>query len=267
MLTFVLVDAHTHLLPERLAAAIRRYFEEHIADDLPYPWEASRARDELRAAGVTRCWSLPYAHRAGMASGLNRWMAEAFPPADPLVIPGATLHPEDDVARLLDEALDELKLRVLKLHCGVGGFAPDDPRLDPLWRRVSETGHPVVVHVGRSVQGTTDEEELLPLARVAERWPEARIVVAHCGAPAVGPTLDLVRRARFVHADLTPVVRRLVPLTRRDMAGVERKLLFGSDIPNTVVTIEEALALVRSWGLSVEDETAVLGGNAQALIG
>jgi predicted TIM-barrel fold metal-dependent hydrolase len=125
----------------------------------------------------------------------------------------------------------------------------------------------VVVHVGRSVQGTTDEEELLPLARVAERWPEARIVVAHCGAPAVGPTLDLVRRARFVHADLTPVVRRLVPLTRRDMAGVERKLLFGSDIPNTVVTIEEALALVRSWGLSVEDETAVLGGNAQALIG
>jgi predicted TIM-barrel fold metal-dependent hydrolase len=262
----MLVDAHTHLLPDRLAAAIRDYFKQHIAEQLPYPFEAPLARERLRAAGVTGCWSLPYAHRPGMASRLNRWMAEAFPPSDPMVIPGATLHPGDDVTRLLDEALGELGLRVLKLHCAVGGFAADDPRLDAVWKRVSESGHPVVVHVGRSALGTTGAADLLPLMRVAERWPEARVVVAHCGAPAVAETIALLRRARSLHADLTPVVGAVVPLTRHDVEGLEHRLLFGSDVPNTAVTLEETLALVRSWGLPADQEAAVLGGTAQALL-
>jgi len=212
MLPVMLVDAHTHLLPDRLARAIRGYFEQHIVRDLPYPCEATRARECLRAEGVTACWSLPYAHRAGMASGLNRWMAEAFPASDPYVVAGATVHPEDDVPRVLDEALGELRLRVLKLHCAVGGFDADDPRLDPLWKRVSESGQPVVAHIGRSALGITGVAELGPVSRVAERWPAARIVIAHCGAPAVARTLALLRRAPAVHADLTPVVRDVVPV-------------------------------------------------------
>jgi uncharacterized protein len=262
----MLVDAHTHLLPERLARAIRDYFKEHIAADFPYPFEAPLARERLRTAGVAKCWSLPYAHRPGMASALNRWMAESFPPEGPLVIPGGTLHPEDDVPRLLDEAIGELRLRVLKLHCAVGAFSADDPRLEPVWKRVSESGHAVVVHVGRSALGTTGNADLVPLERVAERWPEARIVVAHCGAPAVAPTLALLRRARSVHADLTPVVGTVAPLTRHDVEGLEGKLLFGSDVPNTTVTLEETLALVRSWQLPADQEAAILGGNAEALL-
>jgi uncharacterized protein len=263
----VVVDAHTHLLPERLAAAIRRYFDEHFEEDLPYPWQASRIRQELVAAGVARCWSLPYAHRAGMASALNRSMAEAFPPSDPLVIPGATVHPGDDVERVLDEAIGGLGLGVFKLHCAVGSFPADDRRLEPLWRRVSSTGQPAVVHVGRSAAGTTTAHDLQRLADVAERWPDARIVVAHCGAPLVAETLALLRRTRSVLADLTPVVGTLVPLVRDDVAGLERRLLFGSDVPNVAVTIEAALAHVRAWGLAPDDEAAVLGGTARALLG
>jgi len=266
MLPVMLVDAHTHLLPDRLARAIRGYFEQHIVRDLPYPCEATRARECLRAEGVTACWSLPYAHRAGMASGLNRWMAEAFPASDPYVVAGATVHPEDDVPRVLDEALGELRLRVLKLHCAVGGFDADDPRLDPLWKRVSESGQPVVAHIGRSALGITGVAELGPVSRVAERWPAARIVIAHCGAPAVARTLALLRRAPAVHADLTPVVRDVVPLARRDIVGLEGKLLFGSDVPNTAVTIADALAVVRSWELPAEHEAAILGGTARALL-
>jgi uncharacterized protein len=262
-----IVDAHTHLLPDRLAAAIRRYFDEHFDEELPYPWQASRVREELVAAGIARCWSLPYAHRAGMASALNRSMAEAFPADDPLVIPGATLHPADDVERVADEAIGGLGLRVFKLHCAVGGFPADDPRLTPLWRRVSADGRPVVVHVGRSAAGTTTADELRQVAAVAERWPDARIIVAHCGAPLVADTLALVRRTRSVLADLTPVVGALVPLARADLVGLERRLLFGSDVPNVAVTIEAALAHVRAWGLPPDDEAAVLGDTARELLG
>lgn len=261
----MLVDAHVHLLPDRLATAIRRFFDERIATDLCYPHDHVSAREHLVKAGVERCWSLPYAHRQGVAGELNRWMAETYAD-DPLVVPGGTAHSADDVERVLDEALGELGLRVLKLHCSVGRYAADDRRLDPLWARVSRDGQPVVLHAGHSIDGRTAAEEIAAVGRLAERWPDARVIVAHCGAPAVQATLELLRRARSVYADLTPVVRELIPLDREAVAGLEGRLLFGSDAPNVAVPIEDALAHVRTLGLGTAAEEAILGGNANGLV-
>ena len=194
----MLVDANVHLLPDRLAAAIRRFFVERLPGYGRYPHEHVAARAAIAAAGVTRCWSLPYAHKPGMARDLNRWMAETFAD-DPLVVAGAALHPGDDVTANVADALDGLGLRVVKLHCSVGRFAADDAR----------------------------------------RWPEARIVIAHCAAPATAAALALLRSSRAVCADLTPVGPRLAPVSRDDLAGLEDRILFGSDAPNTGVDIEE----------------------------
>jgi len=260
-----LVDAHVHLLPDRLAAAIRRFFEERMPSycHYPYPWQAARAA--IADAGVTRCWSLPYSHKPDVAAPLNRWMAEAFHD-DPMVVPGGTVHPGDDVGGVVREALVDLRLRILKIHCSVGAFAPDDERLDPLWREASARGTPVVVHLGHAVDGTTAADEVRPIAAVARRWPEARIVVAHCGAPAVEPVLALLRATRAVHADLTPVGARLTPVDAAALAGLEDRILFGSDAPNTGSAIGTSVAHVRAMGLGADAEAAVLGGNATRLL-
>jgi predicted TIM-barrel fold metal-dependent hydrolase len=261
----MIVDTHVHLLPERLAAAIRAFFEQHMPDAMLYPWQLAPARASIQAAGVERCWSLPYAHKPGMASALNRWMAETFG-GDPLVEPGGTVHPGDDVAAVVGEALDDLGLRLMKLHCSVGKFAPDDPRLDPLWKRVSEMGWPVVVHAGHAIDGRTDAAEIAPIGRVATRWPEARIIVAHCGAPAVTATIALMHEHRSLYADLTPVIDDVTPVDSRVLHGLAHRLLFGSDAPNTGVRIEDAIAHVRGFGLSEAHTDAILGGNARTLL-
>lgn len=260
-----IVDAHVHLLPDRLSAAIRRFFPEPVATAMLYPHEPAAARKCLIAAGVKRCWSLPYVRREGAAPALNRWMAETFAD-DPIVVPGATVHPADDVEGVLAEALDELHLPVVKLHCSVGDYHPDDPRLDPLWHRVSRSGHPVVLHAGHAVNGTTAAAEIAPVARVARRWPDARIIVAHCGAPAVEATLELLRGTRSTYADLTPVVLHSAPIERAAIAGLERRLLFGSDAPNVAVAIEDSVAHIRALGLDAADEVAILGGTADRLL-
>lgn len=262
----MIVDAHVHLLPERLAAAIRRFFDARLPEYTRYPYERGAARAALVAAGVERCWSLPYAHRPGMASDLNRWMAETWAD-DPVVVPGGTLHVGDDVDAVAAEALDRLGLRLLKLHCSVGAFHADDPRLDPLWRRVSAGGQPVVIHAGQETDGRTTAVEVEEIARVAERWPDARLVLAHCAAPAIDAGLAVLRRTRAVHADLTPVGPILAAVRAETIAGVEDRLLFGSDAPNTGVTIEEAVAHVRALGLEASVESAILGGTACRLVG
>jgi predicted TIM-barrel fold metal-dependent hydrolase len=261
----MIVDAHTHLLPERLAAKIRKFFEERSAARLLYPYAPEAARSSLVAAGVGRCWSLPYAHRGGVAGGLNRWMADTFA-ADPFVVPGGTVHPDDDVETIVREAAGALGLRVFKLHCSVGAFAPDDRRLDPLWRRVSDEGQPVVVHAGSAPQGTATPGEVDAIARTAARWPDARIVVAHFGSPSEAATRNLLERTPSVYADLTPVVADPVDLERPAIVGLEHRILFGSDTPTVAVSIEDSIARVRGWRLSPSDEAAVLGGTAEALL-
>jgi len=260
-----IVDSHVHLLPERLAAKIRRFFEQRGAPPLLYPYPPEDARQALAEAGVARCWSLPYAHRGGVAERLNRWMAETFA-EDAFVVPGGTVHPEDDVAKVVAEALETLHLAVFKIHCSVGRFAADDRRLDPLWRRVSETATPVVVHPGSAHEGAATAEEVEAVARTAARWPDASIIVAHFGSPAIGATLELLSRARSVCADLTPVVADPVSVSRSAIAGLERRILFGSDTPTVAVSIEDSLARVRAWCLPPEEEAAVLGGNADRLL-
>jgi uncharacterized protein len=260
-----IVDAHTHLLPDRLARAIRAYFIQAIPpESFPYPPEPAAAHAALREAGVARCWSLAYVKRPGSASALNRWMAETWL-NDPLVEPAGTVHPGDDVAAVVDEALG-LGLRLFKLHCAVGEFSLDDERLDPFWVRVSDRGLPVVVHLGHSPAGPTEAEELAILDRVATAWPEARIVLAHLAAPAVHEALALLRTHRSLHADLTPVVFHPVPLLRGDLDGVAGKILFGSDLPSLGLSFPEVVNHVRGLGLGPEEEAAVFSGNADRLV-
>ena len=260
-----IVDAHTHLLPRRLGRAIRAYFTQAIPpESFPYAPEPDLAHAALRAAGVARCWSLPYVRRPGSAQALNRWMAETWG-SDPLVEPGGTVHPGDDVTAIVDEAL-ALGLRLFKLHCAVGDFSLGDERLAPLWARVSERGLPVVVHLGHSPLGPTEADELAPLERVATAWPEARIVLAHLAAPSVQEALAVVRRHASLHADLTPVMFHPVPVGAGDLAGVAHKILFGSDLPSLGIPFAEVVAHVRGLGLTPEEERAVLAGNADRLV-
>ncbi len=260
-----IVDAHTHLLPDRLGRAIRAYFLQALPPEaFPYAPEADLAHAALRAAGVDRCWTLAYVRRPGSAPALNRWMAETWR-HDALVEPAGTVHPGDDVAAVVDEALD-LELRLFKLHCAVGSFSLDDERLRPLWERVSDRGLPVVVHLGHSPAGPTEPEELATLDRVAAAWPEARIVLAHLAAPSVQEALTLLRRHRSLHADLTPVVFHPVPVSPRALDGLTHKILFGSDLPSLGLSFAEVVAHVRTLGLTPEQERAVFAGNADRLV-
>jgi len=260
-----IVDAHTHLLPDRLGRAIRGYFTQAIPpESFPYDPEPASARAALVAAGVTRCWSLAYVRRPGSAEALNRWMAETWG-SDAVVEPAGTVHPGDDVARVVDQALG-LDLRLFKLHCAVGDFSLDDERLVPFWARVSDRGVPVVVHLGHSPMGPTEPEELGILEAVATRWPEARIVLAHLAFPSVEEALAVLRRHRFLHGDLTPVLFHPIPLSAGDLDGLTDRILFGSDLPSLGIPLGDLVSRVRDLGLSPAEEAAVLSGNADRLV-
>ena len=271
------VDAHTHLLPPRLQAAIRDFFfaRGFPGDGFAYPADPAEACDRLAAEGITEAWSLPYARRPGSAAELNASMAR-FAAAHTdgtavTVIGGCTVHPADDrPADLVRAAVEDLGLRVLKLHCSVGDFAADDRRLDPVWEYVSAVALPVVLHAGHAPDGHTEAAELAPVAAVARRHPDARIIIAHCGHAASSAALRLVAEHPGLHADLTPVLHQPVRPDPAALAAVAGKVLFGSDAPNTGLSVPSLLAGLAGadgdGGLTAAGRAAITGGTAQRLI-
>jgi uncharacterized protein len=269
-----LVDAHTHLLPPRLQAAIRGFFAARgfPSDGFAYPADPGAVCDRLAAEGITEAWSLPYARRPGSAAELNQAMARfaAAQRQGPVrVIGGGTVHPADDrPADVVRAAVEDLGLRVLKLHCSVGGFAADDRRLDPVWEYVSAVALPVVLHAGHAPDGHTEAAELAPVAEVARRHPAARIIIAHCGHAASDAALRLVAGHPQVHADLTPVLHEPVRPDPARLAALAGKLLFGSDAPNTGLTVSGLLAGLAEadGGLPAAARAAITGGTARRLL-
>lgn len=264
----MLVDAHCHIMPDRLMAAIRRFFDEHMGwGRLAYP--GASKEDVVRAereAGAARFWALPYAHKAGVAGAVNEWMASEVAPI-PGALAAATFHPDDaELPALVARAFDGLGLRIAKLHCSVGGFEADDPRLGPLWDVAAARGIPVVVHAGHHVNGRTAAHELEPIERVARAHPQLRLVIAHAGLPDIAAALDLLERHPAVLADLTSAHEWRYPMPVARLEALHERLLFGSDCPNTTSTIAESAAGLRRLGLGERAERAILGENARRLV-
>ena len=107
-LVAAIVDAHTHLLPGRLAQKVRTFLERHLPGPLAYPLDHEAVLERLHADGVQEVWSFPYAHRPGTARAMNEASAETvrrFARGPVTVTGGATVHPgDDDPAGIVAEA-------------------------------------------------------------------------------------------------------------------------------------------------------------------
>ncbi len=244
---FRYIDAHTHLHPPRLFAAIRRWFDEHTDWNLRGPTEPDAVVAALRAAGVERFAFFSYAHRPGMARDLNRWIRDTalrYPDAIPL----GTVHAaDDDPGAIVDEACGAWGLAGLKLHVQVQRFHPDDPRLRPVYARLVELGRVLVIHVGTGPH-TNEFTGLGGLVPVLERFPALRVSVCHMGAFEIRTALSLLDRFPELRLDTTMAMTRAsTPFTGIDPAVVRDedlvrhadRILFGSDFPNLPYPYEE----------------------------
>jgi uncharacterized protein len=232
------IDAHVHLFPDRLFEAIWGWFDAH-AWQVRYRLTSERVIEFLAARGVRRVVALHYAHKPGMADGLNRYvldLARRFPE----VIPTATCFPgEPGTRELLRRAFGE-GARGVKVHCHVQKIAPDDPRLDEVFEEATAAGVPVVMHSGREPSSAAygiDTRALCSVAavdRALARHPGLTLVVPHLGADEFDGYEALLDRHPRLFLDTTMSIAGYFPrgpsldlLARR-----ADRLLYGSDFPH-----------------------------------
>lgn len=252
------IDAHTHLFPERLTAAIRRSLSAETDWEFSAPTARPEIEDVLRSAGVAAYVALPYAHDEGIARDLNTWLLERAA-ASEFLLPFATVHPDDeDPAAIVREAF-EAGARGLKIHCPVQECRPADSRLEPALEVAAEFDRPITYH-----GGTAPMFENSPyvgadaFGELVDSYPELRVCCAHMGAYEVDAFLEFARNDENVYLDTTFAMSTSAvetmgfdPTTIADETLVELSdsIMYGSDFPNIPYPYRDERAQLLARGL------------------
>lgn len=271
-----LADVHVHFHPDRLMDRIWAYFdqgEKHygMAWPIQYRTSAEERLRTLRGLGVHDVPALTYAHKPGMAAGLNAWCRE-FADEHPQVLRCATLYPEEGVTEYVAEAVRD-GVQLVKVHVTVSDLAPDDERLHGAWSLLEEAEVPVVIHAGH---GPREGRFSGPgrVRRLLADHPGLTLVIAHMGMPDYDDFADLAEAHGRVHLDTTMVgtdfMERVAPVPRRflgRLAELRPKVLLGSDFPNIPYPYAHQLEALDRWGLGEEWLRDVLWLNGRRLLG
>lgn len=269
-----IVDLHVHAMPERMQAAVWRFFDSLTEPPWPieYRLDLDRQLATLADLGVVGHTALAYPHKPGMLDWLNGFTLDLADEV-PAVIPTFTLYPEDGV----DEAVASAIARggaVVKAHVQVGRYHLSDPQLDGAWRQIEQAGVAVMAHVtatygvggGDDVCGVDHVRDLL------DRYPDLTVMIAHVGLPDHADAVALAEDTEQVILDVSGALigrdmHRIPDELMERMAAMSDRVVFGSDFPSTPYTFADQVRGLAPLELDDAGLRDVLAGNARRLLG
>ena len=265
----MIIDFHTHIYPEAVAAKILPAAKRKLKVAVPGTGSPDDLREMMQWGGVSRSVLLPLAKGCQDVSGLNDWIQAAARENLELTAFGA-VHP---FMEGLEEELDRLEgwgVRGVKMMPLLQQVYPDDPRCFRLYQELVDRDMILIAHAGRDpldrpeVYGTPER-----FASLAASFPDLKLVLAHLGGLRMWDAVrdHLLAAGENVYFDTAYVSfymggEEMAELIRD--IGTDR-VVFGSDYP-----WEEpgrAAEIIRDLGLSEAEEDAIFFSNAAGLLG
>ena len=256
----MIVDVHTHTPrlrePATEDAPLNAMYRPDQAKSTRHSWP-EYLRD-MEAAGVARSIVFNIAadpregepdngaliYPARQANDDTAAFVRAYPER---LIGFLTVHPHDSGALdELERAHHDLGLRGVKFGPNYQNFDPLGPEACAIYDRAQALGLPVLFHQGTSPDRFADLDWAHPrhMDRVATRFPELKVIMAHMGHPWQIDCIVVIRKHPNVFADISALFYR--PWSYYNAFrlatewGVLPKLLFGSDYP--IATPQETAA-------------------------
>jgi len=265
----MVVDAHVHIFPHEIFAAIRHWFDEH-AWRIRYQLTTCEVFDFLLSHGIARVVALQYAHKPGIAETLNEYMTRKCREFPGRITGMATVFPgEDGAERILQKAFDS-GLSGLKLHAHVQCFDMNADEMNPLYGLCQSNGKPIVMHVGREPKSEAyrcDPYEICSadkLRRVLIDYPRLRVCVPHLGFDEISEYRKLIEEYDTLWLDTTMALTDYFPI--KEAVDLKRyrldRVMYGTDFPNIPYAWDRELKWLSRSGLSDADLEWLLNKSA-----
>jgi uncharacterized protein len=265
-----MIDIHTHLHPEPLFRAIRRWFAENSPWKLHHPTSPELVAKYLKEQGVERFVFCSYAHKPGIARDLNTWLLNTSKELHGYGLPLLTVHLDDlDYAEYAKSALAGGAIG-MKIHEDVQGLLIDDPRFRYVYSAIEEMGGYVLAHVGPIPWKKVPKEGLARVRRVMETNPNLKFVVAHMGSPDTHDYLPLLKEYKSLYLDTTMCYCETTAggtgLRGEELEQYADKILFGSDWPNVPHDYASEPNEIKDQGISDRALRLIMHDNAAKLL-
>ncbi|MCW2493783.1 MAG: hypothetical protein JWN47_3147, partial [Frankiales bacterium] len=198
----------------------------------------------------------------------NSYVAEQVS-GRPELIGFASVNPmRPNAVQLLEEAIEQLGLRGLKLGPTYQHFHPHDNKCLDLLAVADEHRIPVIWHQGTTFTPSAIAEYARPLQLdlVARTFPQLRMWIAHFGHPWADEALSVIRRHEHFFIDASALDTRPWQLAQALASAKEYRVLdrvlFGSDYPfstveRTAAGLHEAAGMCRKIGIADVTEADV----------
>ncbi len=266
-----IIDFHVHLFPDRMFDAIWEYFSSGYQWDVIYKMYYRDCVEYLKRQGVEKIVYSNYAHREGIAEGLNDWNLRILD-EDPDLYCFAAYHPGDPGSlAIAEKALAHPRVLGFKLHLLVQRFYPHDKRLYPMYDLVMERGKRILFHTGTGPVGN-EFVGLKEFKKFLKRYPAMSVNVAHMGAYEYDGFMHLLDDHPGLFLDTAFSFFRELQgkggfnLGSEALEKQSDRIVYGSDFPNLVLPRESEIETLMSYNLSPEFYDKVFYRNGMGLI-
>ena len=259
-----IIDVHTHVWPDAVAEKALAHLK-HAANDFTayYDGTITGLLADMDRTGVEVSVIQPVATKPTQVASINDWAASV---GSARIVGFGAMHPDFENAPAEIARMAKLGLTGLKLHPEHQAFAPDEPRMTPIYEAALAHNMTVFFHAGADEVHSTVRGTPESFAHVLEGFPGLRVVLAHLGGYRVWNHVAEVLVGRDVYLDTAYTLGHLADADFVEIVhahGPER-VLFGSDGPWTDAAAE--IAWLRRLPLREGVVDAILGENAARLL-
>ena len=264
------IDAHVHIFPRTIFSAIWKWFDEN-GWHIRYQMTSSQVFEFLLSHGIQHIIAFQYAHKPGIATLLNGYMAEKCSEFADRVTGLATVFPgEPDAEKLLQKAFDS-GLGGLKLHAHVQCFDMNSEPMARLYDCCRANKKPIVMHIGREPKSSAyrcDPYQLCSaekFERILHDFPDLKICVPHLGLDETTAYKNLIEKYDNLWLDTTMAIADYFPIKGTIDLGRYRsdRLMYGSDFPNIPYAWDRELKILKGKNLSSRTLEKILYKNAR----
>jgi len=265
----MIVDSHVHLFPPKIFKSIWKWFEEY-GWPIRYQLDTSGILEFLLSRGVNHIIVLQYAHKPGIAQGLNNYLSKQCRKYPEQVTGLATVFPGEEGSELIIKNAFQSGLKGIKLHAHVQCFDMNSKEMDIIYETCSSLKKPIVMHVGREPKSPAYKCDpyLLcsadKLERIIKNFPKLRVCVPHLGINEFSEYQHLIEKYDNLWLDTAMALTDYLPGHTPPSLNKMRldRIMYGSDFPNIPYAWDRELQCIHKANLSKKSLKLILGKNA-----
>lgn len=266
----MIVDIHTHAFPDQVAERAVPFLEEEGDITAFLDGTVASLLGSMDLAGIDLSVIASIATKPSQFDSILAWSKQiaSDQALSSRLLPFPSVHPADPDAVARVSEIANAGLIGIKLHPYYQEFSLDERRMSSIFEAIDKEGLILLLHAGFDLAFPRDRvADPERIASLIDRRPGLRIIAAHLGGWEDWDEVERLLLGRKIYFDTSYSFQFLDrDRTRRLLTSHPCEyLLFGTDSPWGGQA--EEIEAIRNLGLPPDTEAAVLGGNAERLLG